>query len=162
VSLETSRTLPGALVGKGPVVRLGDRMTVFDAANLYLFSKLAQEALPERHQKRIMDGGRCEATAAISYGIPSIGISVPLGNYHNQSFEGGPDSLGENGPAPEFVHRDDIRGMLDLCRALMRPKLGKGLSWSDPFLQDRKNFKKELKRYAPLLKTGKPGARAKT
>jgi len=34
VSLETSRTLPGALVGKGPVVRLGDRASVFSGASL--------------------------------------------------------------------------------------------------------------------------------
>ena len=37
-----------------------------------------------------MDGGACEATAALASGIPAIGISVPLGNYHNESFEGAP------------------------------------------------------------------------
>ena len=45
-----------------------------------------------------MDGGTCEATTATVYGYPCVGISVPLGNYHNQCFEGGPDSRGPLGP----------------------------------------------------------------
>src|SRR5262249_14112773 len=104
VSLETSRALPGAEIGKGPVVRLGDRTTVFDSSSLKIFSDLAAKTLPDKHQKRVMDGGTCEATAATVYGLPCVGISIPLGNYHNQSFEGGPDSAGPLGPAPEFVH----------------------------------------------------------
>jgi endoglucanase len=149
VSLETSRTLPGAEIGKGPVVRLGDRFTVFDAASLRVFTELAQKTLPERHQRRVMDGGTCEATAAMVYGFPSIGISVPLGNYHNQCFEGGPDSRGALGPAPEFVHRDDLLGLLDLCRALMTPRQ----PWSEAWHLKKKEFKRELKKSKSLLKT---------
>jgi hypothetical protein len=66
---------------------------------------------------------RPPATAATAYGFPAIGISVPLGDYHNQEFEGGSECRGKNGPAPEFVHRRDIEGMLKLCRALLRPRL---------------------------------------
>ena len=36
ISLETSRTLPNALIGQGPVVRLGDRRTVFDPGYLHI------------------------------------------------------------------------------------------------------------------------------
>lgn len=150
VSLETSRTLPGADIGKGPVVRLGDRASVFDAGALKVFADLAQKTLPGRHQKRIMDGGRCEATAATVYDLPAIGISVPLGNYHNQCFEGGPDSCGPNGPAPEFVHLGDVEGLLTLCRALIEPKS----PWSAPWAQDRVSFKTDLKKYRPLLESG--------
>ncbi len=57
VSLETSRTLPGALVGKGPVVRLGDRRTTFHPDYLAVLSDMARNTLPKRHQRRIMDGG---------------------------------------------------------------------------------------------------------
>ena len=61
VSLEASRTLTGAIIGKGPVVRLGDRRTVFDAGGLQVLSQLAERLLPKAHQRRIMDGGACEA-----------------------------------------------------------------------------------------------------
>lgn len=150
VSLETSKTLPGADIGKGPVVRLGDRMTMFSAGHVRIFSDLAQSVLPDRHQRRVMDGGSCEATAATVYGLPTVGISVPLGNYHNQSFQGGPDSRGELGPAPEFVHREDMLGMIELCQALLRPKL----PWSKPFAAQAKAFKKSYRGYRKLLVSG--------
>ncbi len=129
VSLEASRTLPGALIGKGPVVRLGDKRTIFDSGGLRVLSELADKVLPRRHQRRVMDGGACEATVAIAWGLPTIGITLPLGNYHNQGFDGGMDCRKLAGPAPEFVHLDDIEGELKLCRALMRP----GLHWDDPW-----------------------------
>lgn len=48
-----------------------------------VLTEIAQRTLPRRHQRRIMDGGACEAMAATVFGIPAIGLSVPLGNYHN-------------------------------------------------------------------------------
>jgi endoglucanase len=150
VSLETSRTLPGAEIGKGPVVRLGDRFTVFDAGALQIFSQIAQATLPAQHQRRIMDGGSCEASAATVFGFPCVGISVPLGNYHNQSFEGGPDAAPSNGPAPEFVHNQDIEGLIELCHALLQPKL----PWASPWENKLKEFKKNLRSYSPLLRSG--------
>ncbi|MDP1682972.1 MAG: hypothetical protein Q8L39_14520, partial [Burkholderiales bacterium] len=107
VSLEASRTLPGAVVGKGPIVRLGDRRTPFQADYLQVLTELAEKVLPQQHQRRIMDGGSCEGSAAMVYGFPTIALAVPLGNYHNQGLEGGPDCRGHLGPAPEFVHLDD-------------------------------------------------------
>ena len=147
VSLETSRTLSGAHIGQGPVVRLGDRSTVFDSGALRIFSFLAEKTLPNKHQRRIMDGGSCEATAATVFGFPSIGISIPLGNYHNQSFEGGPDSRGHLGPAPEFVHTKDIEGLLILCHAL----LSKNLPWSKPWESKKEELKNIYKKYKKLL-----------
>lgn len=147
VSLETSRTLPHAIIGKGPVVRLGDRRTVFDPGALDVLAQLADRLLPGRHQRRIMDGGTCEATAATVFGLPAIGMSVPLGNYHNQGFEGGPDCRGRNGPAPEFVHLDDVAGLLALCHGLSRP----GLSWNDPWRRERKRYQKRLRSYLSLI-----------
>ncbi|MBU6375569.1 MAG: hypothetical protein KGQ59_06200 [Bdellovibrionales bacterium] len=148
VSLETSRTLPGADIGKGPVVRLGDRKTVFHPDYLQVLSGIAAKHLPNtadqtRHQRRIMDGGSCEATAATAYGIPAIGISVPLGNYHNQGLEGGPDCAGKDGPAPEFVHRSDVEGLLTLVRGVAAPKL----NWSSPWEAVRQSFQKSLRTY---------------
>lgn len=147
ISLEASRTLPGAEIGKGPVVRLGDRRTVFSADGLRVLSETAQAALPGRHQRRIMDGGSCEATAMTAWGVPAIGVSVPLGNYHNQGFEGGPDCRGPGGPAPEFVSRDDVGGLLELCSALM----GTQLPWQDPWAGQRTALRKNLDRLKNLL-----------
>ncbi|MEO5969845.1 MAG: hypothetical protein ABIQ95_07945, partial [Bdellovibrionia bacterium] len=150
ISLETSRTLPGADIGKGPVVRLGDRFTVFDPGCTKILTDLANLTLPQEHQRRVMDGGSCEATAAIVYGYPCIGISVPLGNYHNQSFEGGPDAAPSNGPAPEFVHIGDVSGLLKLCHALLKPKL----PWASPWKNKMREFKKSVREYRPLMRSG--------
>ena len=147
ISLETSRTLPGAVIGKGPVVRLGDRRTVFSPNHLKVLTDIAQKILPKKHQRRIMDGGACEATAATVYGLPAIGISVPLGNYHNQGFEGAPGYRRPEGPAPEFVHLDDIEGMLKLCQGLMQ----ENLPWTDPWNTQQRLMRKNLKRYKKLL-----------
>jgi putative aminopeptidase FrvX len=150
VSLETSRTLPGAEVGKGPVVRLGDKFGVFDSRALRVLTQVAKEVLPGAHQKRIMDGGTCEATAAICAGLTAIGISVPLGNYHNQSLEGGPDAAPSMGPAPEFVHLGDVAGLLKLCEGLMKP----GLDWANPFRPEQKEFQEDLVKYQALMTSG--------
>lgn len=151
VSLEASRTLPGARIGKGPVVRLGDRRTVFSANELKILSDLAEKTLPGKHQKRVMDGGACEATAATVFGLPAIGISLPLGNYHNQGFEGGPECRGPGGPAPEFVHLDDIQGEIKLCLALMRP----GLPWQQPWQKQKKLLLENKNLYAKNMKVTK-------
>jgi len=148
VSLETSRTLPGAILGKGPVVRQGDRATTFDAGALQVFTKVAAKVLKDRHQRRVMDGGTCEATVAVANGFPTVGISIPLGNYHNQSFEGGPDARGPRGPAPEFVSVKDIEGMLTLCHGLLQP----GLPWEDPWAERRQDFLQSLEKARPLLR----------
>lgn len=147
VSLEASRTLPGARIGKGPVVRLGDRRTVFSADGMQLLSELAARALPQAHQRRIMDGGACEATAATAFGIPTLGLTVPLGNYHNQGLEGGADCLRLQGPAPEFVHRDDVQGLLTLCRGLFDARL----RWDDPWSATRRRLSRNRDHYARLL-----------
>jgi putative aminopeptidase FrvX len=143
VSLEASRTLPNAEVGKGPIVRLGDRRTPFDRDGLQVLTELAEKVLPKRHQRRLMDGGSCEGSAATAYGFPTIALAVPLGNYHNQGLEGGPDCRGKLGPAPEFVHLDDIAGQLKLCLALVR----NNLPWSDPWRRVRLRLKKNYRDY---------------
>ena len=147
VSLEASRTLPGAVLGKGPVVRLGDRRTVYAPDFLKVLSDVALKVLPGKHQQRIMDGGACEAAAATIWGIPAIGMTVPLGNYHNQGFEGGQDCAVPEGPAPEFVHVEDVAGLLTLCHALVR----RGLSWPEPWQQQKSRLQKNANRYRKLI-----------
>lgn len=144
VSLETSRTLANAEIGKGPVLRLGDRNTTFDAGAVRVFWEMAEKKFKGKYQRRIMDGGTCEGSVGMAHGFPTIGISVPLGNYHNQSLEGGPDSRGKDGPAPEYIHAYDLLGLVNLCEALMQEKL----PWANPWEQQLAKFKKLKKEYA--------------
>ncbi|MAT66464.1 MAG: hypothetical protein CMN57_12580 [Gammaproteobacteria bacterium] len=148
VSLEASRTLPGACIGRGPVVRLGDRRTVFEANAMQLLDELAARTLKDGYQRRIMDGGSCEATAATAFGLPTVGLTVPLGNYHNEGYEGGADCPRMRGPAPEFVNLRDVEGMRRLCQALMR----RNLPWQDPWRGVRRRLQRNRKGYGALLK----------
>jgi len=107
-----------------------------------VLSDAALRVLPGRHQRRVMEGGACEATAATAWGLPAIGVSVPLGNYHNQGFEGGPDCPAPHGPAPEFVSPSDVAGLLHLCRGLMR----RDLAWQDPWARQRILLRRNLRR----------------
>lgn len=146
VSLECSRTLPGADIGAGPVVRLGDRTTVFDPTSLQALLECARRTLGKRHQARVMNGGTCEATTALAMGIPAVGVSMPLGNYHNESFEGGPDSRGPRGPAPEFIDWRDVQGALKLCAAFAKTSLTR-----DPWQKQRDEMFKDFRRLESLL-----------
>jgi endoglucanase len=146
VSLEASSNRPGALPGKGPVIRLGDRQTVFSADANRRIAALAATLLPGRHQQRLMDGGTCEATATLAYGLPTGGLAIPLGNYHNQNLDGGQDTSVAHGPAPEFVDRRDIAGMLALCTGLTT------LPWDDdPWQVVRKRLVARLRHYRRRL-----------
>lgn len=115
VSLEASKTLPGADIGQGPVLRLGDASSIFNpefSMFLYQVAKQIKAKNPGfKFQRRLMDGGSCEATALSLYKIPTTGISIPLGHYHNQ---------GHNQPAAENVSLNDVDHARQLCLELAR------------------------------------------
>ncbi|PKB64952.1 MAG: hypothetical protein BZY80_01155 [SAR202 cluster bacterium Io17-Chloro-G2] len=110
VSAESSRTLPGAEMGKGPVIRVGDAGLTFNADAEAALIK-AKEILQERpegfkSQRQLMSGGVCEASAFALHGYKTTGLAFPLGNYHN----GAPgDAIGA-----EYIHRDDFIGGVEL------------------------------------------------
>jgi len=87
VSLETSRELPGVQMGKGVILRVGDRASVFDSdASRYLVEVAGtlKEKQPRfLFQRGLMGGGTCEATAYQEFGFQSAAVCVALGNYHN-------------------------------------------------------------------------------
>ncbi len=105
VSLETSAARGGAEMGQGPVIRVGDRMSVFDDS---VTAELVAAAQDQKiaHQRCLLDGGACEATAMNVMGVPAAGISVILGNYHNIKPKAG---VGE-----EFVSLPDVKAMIQL------------------------------------------------
>ncbi len=103
VSIETSKALRGAEQGKGYVVRLGDRASMFDPALTQFLLKVARELKVVPFQQRLMEGGTCEATAFNVLGYTASGVCVPLCNYHNQ---------GDRDIAPEYIHADDFTGLV--------------------------------------------------
>jgi hypothetical protein len=66
-----------------------------------------------KYQKRVMDGGTCEATAFNCHGFQVAGMSVPLFNYHNIQKKGAK-------PGPEAVAHADVEGVVKLAARLMR------------------------------------------
>ena len=147
ISLEASRTLPGADVGRGVVIRLGDRRTLFDTRATRVLEQVADACLERPAQRRVMDGGSCEATAAAAWGLPVVGLTLPLGNYHNQCLDGGEGCVHRGGVAPEYIDLRDLADYRRLCLGLMTP----GLPWSDPWQDVRDRLTANLERYRRLL-----------
>lgn len=113
LSLETSRPVNGAVMGGGPIIRVGDRVSVFDSEAVAVLMTTAKEQ-GIRVQRALLDAGACEATAVQAAGIRSAGISVPLGNYHNLN--------DARQIAPEYVMMDDVKSLINLLKALVATK----------------------------------------
>jgi endoglucanase len=110
LSLECSKALVNAPQGDGVIVRVGDRMSVFAPA-LTESLRLAADKAGVRYQRKLMDGGACEATVFCASGYRASGLAVPLGNYHNASDVG-------IGVAAETVVVDDWLAEIELLVAL--------------------------------------------
>lgn len=110
LSLETSRPVNGAEMGNGPIVRVGDRLSVFDHELISILVRTAAEQ-GIRVQRSLLDAGACEATALQACGIRSAGLSVPLGNYHNLD--------DDQNVAAEFVLMEDVKALVNLLVALV-------------------------------------------
>ncbi|PKB71856.1 MAG: hypothetical protein BZY87_03210 [SAR202 cluster bacterium Io17-Chloro-G6] len=116
ISAESSRTLPGAEMGEGPVIRVGDAGFTFTADAEAVLIR-ARETLREQDsgfkcQRQLMSGGTCEASAFAVYGYQTTGIAFPLGNYHNGAPEGRIEA--------EYIHIDDYLGGVELLTEAAR------------------------------------------
>ncbi len=110
VVLECSPKLPNAQPGDGPIARVGDRLSIYDPKLLQRIEDAGEE-LKRRvssflWQRKLMDGGACEATAYCSAGYASAGMALALTNYHNV-----PDDR-KGGPAHEEVNRCDQENLV--------------------------------------------------
>jgi endoglucanase len=109
ISVETSKALPGVVLGGGPVIRLGDRGSMFDHRMVLFMDGVARDLRQRdrrfRFQRRVMDGGTCEATPYRINGYIAGGIAIPLHNYHNQ---------GKTRIGAEAVHLKDAEGAVRL------------------------------------------------
>ena len=115
LSIETSRELANARIGDGPIIRIGDRSTVFDRE---MSNRVSQSAVDAgiSFQRKLMDGGGCEATAFGVYGYQATGLCLALGNWHNRgnlsAVESGDDSAAV--PMLEEISIDDFHGLIEL------------------------------------------------
>ena len=123
LSIAASKTVGPVRQGDGPVVRVGDKGGVFDAALCRFLGDVAT-SIKDRHadfewQRALMDGGTCEATAYSLFGRPSAGLALPLGNHHNRSDDG-------QRLTAETLHVGDFFGcvvlMVEAARRLADPE----------------------------------------
>jgi endoglucanase len=123
ICLENSRSFPtDSPIGAGPIVRVGDRLSVFEPTLTNQISSLVmehQKANPSfKFQRKLMPGGACEATTFSAYGYKSTCLCLPLGNYHNMTdIDGVMSGSPPTRPArvgPEFISIDDYHGLIDM------------------------------------------------
>lgn len=137
-SLETSAPRGGAEIGRGPIVRVGDRLSIFDSGETArLMNVAAANKIPV--QRCLLDGGSCEASAYQLYGYRSVAASIGLGNYHNCA----PDGTVQC----EYVSLNDYANMVRLCEAVVLEP-----AKSDPARALRDSLEKRAASYSPLFR----------
>ncbi len=116
VNLEMSNARPHTPQGHGPILRVGDRITVFAqqvSAELEAVAVALREAEPDfRYQRALMDGGACEATVYAHAGFRTGALCLPLRNYHNH--------LPRGGMGMEYVDADDAENLVRWMTAYAR------------------------------------------
>lgn len=149
INIECSSCLTGAPLGDGPVIRVGDRRWLFDPLVTSGLVDAATgsgsvQALP--FQRRLMDGGTCEATVLARAGVPTAAVALPLGNYHN---------TGKHGVRPEVIDLDDAVHLIGL---LLRAAQGSAAGLLDP-ATDRlgAELTRRHEQQGPRLRTSAPG-----
>ena len=117
LSIEMSRSFPDSPIGDGPIIRVGDLSSVFDAD---LTNRVTEVARASKlvHQRKLMAGGSCEATAFGAYGLSATGLCLALGNYHNMAdIDGVKAGTAKAAVAPEVISLDDFDGLVTLMLA---------------------------------------------
>ena len=117
VAVETSSELPSARIGDGPVLRVGDRLSIF-TPSATAFCRTVADALAKRdkafaYQRKLMDGGTCESSAYCDFGHRATGVCLALGNYHNMD-------LRRRRIALEYVSTRDFENLVKWFIALVR------------------------------------------
>jgi endoglucanase len=87
LSLEASRARGFARVDGGPIVRVGDRLSIFDSRVTHWLETAFRDLRATRpgtlNQRLLMGGGTCEASVFHRAGFPTGALCVALNNYHN-------------------------------------------------------------------------------
>jgi endoglucanase len=87
LSLEMSKARGFARIDAGPVVRVGDRLSIFDSRITHWLETAFRDLQAARpsaiYQRLLMGGGTCEASVFQRAGLPTGALCVALNNYHN-------------------------------------------------------------------------------
>ncbi|HZW11044.1 MAG TPA: hypothetical protein VFF69_14170 [Phycisphaerales bacterium] len=136
IALENSRSFPESPIGGGPIVRVGDRVSVFTPELTAAVASVAERFaggpaqpiasqkaadMPKwRWQRKLMAGGACEASVFCAFGHAATCVCLPLGNYHNMA-DLAAVQAGKNTDKPavgrEYVALADYHGLVDLLLA---------------------------------------------
>lgn len=140
IALENSRSFPESPIHGGPIVRVGDRLSIFSPTLTDAVAKRAEEfasqfggsgAQPTAQQKladgpkwkwqrKLMAGGACEASVFCHCGFEATCVCLPLGNYHNMGDLASVQAGTNTTPATierEHIGVDDFEGLVDLLIA---------------------------------------------
>ena len=165
IALENSRAFPEAPIGGGPIVRVGDRLTIFSPRLTDDIARIAETiaggpstpTASQKHsdlptwkwQRKLMAGGACEATVFCHAGLDATCVCLPLGNYHNMANldEAQAGTLKDHKPGREYISLADAQGMIDLLTAcgsqLASPPPSKTSKRLDDLWENRKSILEE-------------------
>lgn len=91
LGIETSKAQPASPLGSGVVIRLGDRLSLFDSQLCSALRCAAEKLTADKSQPdfkytmNVMPGGATESTLFQLHGYKTCAVCLPLGNYHNMS-----------------------------------------------------------------------------
>ncbi|CAG0962884.1 hypothetical protein PHYC_00823 [Phycisphaerales bacterium] len=139
IALENSRSFPDSPIGGGPIVRVGDRLSIFTPRLTDAVAKRAEDiagAPPQpiasqkrseppawKWQRKLMAGGACESSVFCDAGYECTCVCLPLGNYHNMGDLAAVQAGTNASPAVierEFISLTDFDGLVDLLVACGR------------------------------------------
>ncbi len=117
VCMETSSERINAKIGDGPILRVGDKSSIFTPELTAWCDGVARE-LAEKdnlftYQRKLMDGGTCESSAFCTLGYEATGLCLALGNYHNVDAK-------RRKLAPEYIDLRDFGQVVTWFVALAR------------------------------------------
>lgn len=117
VAIECSAMQPYAPQGKGAIIRVGDKTSVFNSDLTYFITQkavaLQKKDKTFQYQRALMPGGTCEATVYDIYGFAAASICVALGNYHNMD-------VARKKIGPEYIDLNDWQSMVQLFLQIAR------------------------------------------
>lgn len=136
IALENSRSFADSPIGGGPIVRVGDRISIFSPSLTDAIAKRAEEIaggpasvraseklsdLPKwKWQRKLMAGGACEASVFCDAGYEATCVCLPLGNYHNMADLDAVQARTNTRPPRierEYIALSDYEGLVDLLVA---------------------------------------------
>ena len=144
--LETSRSFPESPIGGGPILRVGDKTSVFGPELTNTATEIMNAQKNFAWQRKLMPGGTCESTAFCEYGYLSTCLCLALGNYHNmQDIDQVLQKNKAANVAPEIISVSDFHGLVKMlkiiCRDLDKTRKSKL----------RRDLENRLTRYSKLL-----------